>query len=97
MKDINLSWKPEIIALQGDDELDDLFKLDPEFILVKWINYHLAKSGTGKSFESFEEDLSSGEIYAILLNQINSAVIDKSIISKEPKERIKKILHAIEK
>jgi hypothetical protein len=45
-KKVSLKDTPEIMRLaQEGEELSDLLKLSPEVILVRWINYHLAKAG----------------------------------------------------
>jgi len=43
---IDLKNHPDLIVLKKDEEeLEDLFKLNKEELLVRWFNYHLAKAG----------------------------------------------------
>jgi len=45
-KSITLKDCPEIMRLAKDGEtLQDLMKLSPETILIRWVNYHLEKAG----------------------------------------------------
>ena len=44
LSDINLHENPNLAALLQDGEtLEDLMKLSPEQILIRWVNYHLAR------------------------------------------------------
>ncbi len=38
--------------------MDDLMKLSPEEILLRWVNYHLEKSGSNKRIRNFGGDIS---------------------------------------
>lgn len=43
---ITLEHCPGLTTLLGEDEkIDDLMKLSPEAILLRWVNYHLEKAG----------------------------------------------------
>ncbi|XP_065684250.1 fimbrin-like [Hydra vulgaris] len=68
---ISLAQNPNIAALCEDGEtIDDLMKLTTEELLLRWVNYHLAKSGSAKRIKNFSGDIKDSEAYAILLNQI---------------------------
>ena len=44
LSDINLHDNPGLVKLLKDGEtLDDLRKMSPEQILLRWVNYHLDK------------------------------------------------------
>ena len=46
MKSITLSEVPEIYRLLKEgEELSDLQKLKSEDVLIRWMNFHLAKAG----------------------------------------------------
>jgi hypothetical protein len=48
-KKISLKDCPEIMRLAAEGEtLQDLMKLNPEAILIRWINFHLKKEGLEK-------------------------------------------------
>ncbi|GMI19376.1 hypothetical protein TrCOL_g7642 [Triparma columacea] len=68
---ISLKDCPELVLLLEDgEELDDLLKLSPEDILLRWFNYHLKQSGSSRRVTNFGSDLKDSECYSILLNQI---------------------------
>ena len=69
---ITLKECPELVLLLDDsEELDDLLKLSPEEILLRWFNYHLKQSGSDRRVTNFGPDLNDSESYSILLNQIS--------------------------
>ena len=56
---INLANVPGLARLLQDGEtMDDLMKLSPEEILLRWVNYHLEKSGSNKRIKNFGNDIS---------------------------------------
>lgn len=69
---INLEQCPGLINLVGGDieGLDELMKLSPENILLRWVNHHLEKAGVNKRLHNFTKDVSDSEIYTHLLYQI---------------------------
>ncbi|CAE7370498.1 fim1 [Symbiodinium sp. KB8] len=68
---INIKECPELVKLLEDDEtLEDLLALPPEDILLRWINYHMAKQECPRRAKNFTKDLKDGEIYANLLHSI---------------------------
>ncbi|CAB4009606.1 plastin-3-like [Paramuricea clavata] len=68
---INLANVPGLARLlQEGETMDDLMKLSPEEILLRWVNYHLEKSGSNKRIRNFGNDISDSEAYAVLLSQI---------------------------
>jgi len=56
--------------LQGDEKLEELMKLSPEQILLRWINHHLERAGVNKRVNNFTSDIKDSEAYLHLLNQI---------------------------
>ncbi|XP_057297858.1 plastin-3-like isoform X1 [Hydractinia symbiolongicarpus] len=69
---ITLTANPNIAALLEEGEtIEDLMKLTPEELLLRWVNYHLRKSGSMKRINNFSGDIKDSEAYAILLNQIS--------------------------
>ena len=67
---------PEILRLkEGDEEMDDLIKLDAEKLLVRWMNWHLKNDGNSRRIQNLGKDLSDGEVYTIVLNQIDPSCI----------------------
>ncbi|MEE6519860.1 hypothetical protein FKM82_017631, partial [Ascaphus truei] len=55
--DIELSRNEALIALLRDGEsLEDLMRLSPEELLLRWANYHLDKAGCNK-INNFSTDI----------------------------------------
>uniref|UniRef100_A0AAX7VGK9 Calponin-homology (CH) domain-containing protein n=1 Tax=Astatotilapia calliptera TaxID=8154 RepID=A0AAX7VGK9_ASTCA len=78
--DIELSRNEALIALLRDGEsLEDLMKLSPEELLLRWANYHLEEAGCGK-INNFNNDIKKvtfpnclfqdSKAYYNLLNQV---------------------------
>lgn len=68
---IDLVHVPGLFRLLNEDEsIDDLRRLSPEQILLRWVNYHLARAGTQRRLGNFTTDVVDSEIYTYLLNQI---------------------------
>ncbi|XP_030430359.1 plastin-1 [Gopherus evgoodei] len=68
--DIEISRNEALIALLNEgEELEQLLKLSPEELLLRWVNYHLANAGWQK-INNFSEDIKDSRAYYHLLNQI---------------------------
>ncbi|XP_013862210.1 plastin-3 [Austrofundulus limnaeus] len=68
--DIELSRNEALAALLKDGEtLEDLMKLSPEELLLRWANYHLENAGWQK-INNFSSDIKDSRAYFHLLNQI---------------------------
>ncbi|XP_014666358.1 PREDICTED: plastin-1-like [Priapulus caudatus] len=68
---IDLQHCPGLAALVQDGErLEDMMKLSPESILIRWVNYHLERAGVSKRVSNFTSDIMDSEAYIHLLNQI---------------------------
>lgn len=71
LSDINLANHPGLINLLEDGETpEDLKKLSPEQILIRWVNYHLRNAGVDRRIRNFQEDIKDSEAYCYLLEQI---------------------------
>lgn len=71
---ISLDSCPGLATLIRDDErLEDLMKLSPEAILLRWVNHHLERAGIQRRCNNFTSDISDSEIYSYLLKQIAPA------------------------
>ncbi|XP_030595378.1 plastin-3-like isoform X2 [Archocentrus centrarchus] len=67
--DIELSRNEAIAALLEDGEsLEQLMKLSPEELLLRWANFHLKK--VGMSISNFSSDVKDSKAYFHLLEQI---------------------------
>ncbi|CAJ0928576.1 unnamed protein product, partial [Mesorhabditis belari] len=68
---IDLHHVPGLFRLMQEGEtLDDLRKLSPEEILMRWVNYHLDKVCVQRRLTNFTGDIMDSEIYTHLLHQI---------------------------
>lgn len=68
--DIELSRNEALAALLRDGEtLEDLMKLSPEELLLRWANFHLENAGQPK-INNFSTDIKDSKAYFHLLNQI---------------------------
>ncbi|TRY91337.1 hypothetical protein DNTS_030143 [Danionella cerebrum] len=69
--DIELSRNEALAALLKDGEtLEDLMKLSPEELLLRWANFHLENAGW-KKINNFSHDIKDSRAYFHLLNQIS--------------------------
>lgn len=70
---ITLDSCPGLATLLSEGErLEDLMKLSPEAILLRWVNHHLERAGIARRCTNFQSDISDSEVYSYLLNQIAS-------------------------
>lgn len=81
--EINLKKFPQLIRLLNEGEqLNDLLKLSPEELLLRWFNYHLKAAGYDKPITNFTSDIKDSEKYTILLNQLDKEKCDKSALQE---------------
>ncbi|EPY53995.1 fimbrin [Schizosaccharomyces cryophilus OY26] len=68
---IDITLHPELYRLLEEDEtLDQFLRLPPEKILLRWFNFHLNAANWHRRVSNFSKDVSDGENYTILLNQL---------------------------
>lgn len=71
LNSINLRNFPELQhLLEGGESLEDLMKLGPDQLLLRWFNYHLAAAGHNRRVKNFSSDLMDSENYSVLMHQI---------------------------
>ncbi|KAG8787885.1 hypothetical protein FRC15_007394 [Serendipita sp. 397] len=71
LKHVDIKIHPELYRLCEEGEtIDDLLKLTPDQILIRWFNYHLKAAGWHRRVANFSKDVSDGENYTVLLNQL---------------------------
>ena len=72
LANINLKANPNLIRLLREGEtLEELLRLPPEKLLLRWFNYHLEQAGVAKRIANFGADLKDSEMYAHLLSRID--------------------------
>lgn len=57
--------------LEDGEDLNDLMKLTPEEILIRWINYHLRQAGQTRQVKNLGKDLQDSEAMYYVLNQLD--------------------------
>jgi plastin-1 len=68
---IDIKLHPEMYRLLEDGEtMEEFLRLPPDQILLRWFNYHLKAANWHRRVENFTRDVSDGENYTILLNQL---------------------------
>ena len=68
---IDIKLHPELYRLLYEDEtLEQFLRLPPEQILLRWVNYHLKAAKWHRTVSNFSKDVSDGENYTVLLNQL---------------------------
>jgi len=86
MAAINLKNHPYLIRLlEPGESLEDLLKLSPEQILIRWVNYHLKNAGSSRRIANFGGDIKDSEVYTILLNQLAPKQCDKKALEQSDK------------
>ncbi|KAA3681981.1 hypothetical protein P879_03588 [Paragonimus westermani] len=82
---ITLTQHGELICLlQEGESPDDLLRLKPEEVLIRWVNYHMMRAGCGRRMTNYNQDVQDSEIYTYLLDQI--APVEKRGKMKSPAE-----------
>lgn len=71
---VSLKEHPELVVLLNEGEtLAAFLKLPPEQILIRWVNFHLIKSGSDRRISNFTTDIADSVVYSTLLHQLNPA------------------------
>ncbi|XP_046425981.1 plastin-3 isoform X2 [Neodiprion fabricii] len=65
--------------LQDGERIEDLLKLSPEAILLRWVNHHLQNAGIARRCNNFQSDITDSEIYSHLIKQIAPADADVTL------------------
>ncbi|CAL2052575.1 unnamed protein product [Caenorhabditis brenneri] len=98
---INLQYCPGLFRLLRDNEsLEDLHKMSPEEILLRWVNYHLAGSESKRTMKNFTSDVADSEVYTHLLHQIAAVELGVSLEplnTRDVLERAERMLKEAEK
>lgn len=59
-----------VTLLQDGENVEDLLKLTPEQILMRWVNFHMEKAGCDRRVTNFSQDIHDSIVYGHLLPQI---------------------------
>lgn len=58
------------LAEEGES-LEDLMKLPPEHILIRWVNYHLAKNNQSRRIKNLGKDTADSFAMYHVLNRLD--------------------------
>ncbi|KAK6197975.1 calponin homology domain-containing protein [Scheffersomyces amazonensis] len=96
---VDIKLHPELYRLLEDDEtLEQFLRLPPEQILLRWFNYHLKNAGWHRRVANFSKDISDGENYTVLLNQLQPEHCDLSALKiSNLLQRAEKVLEDADK
>lgn len=68
---IDIKLHPELYRLLEEDEtLEQFLRLQPEQILLRWVNFHLSAANWSRRVSNFSSDVKDAENYTVLLAQI---------------------------
>lgn len=71
LSQVDIKLHPELYRLCEEGEtIEDLLRLTPDQILLRWFNYHLKAAGWKRRVNNFSKDVKDGENYTVLLNQL---------------------------
>ncbi|KAI0037208.1 calponin homology domain-containing protein [Vararia minispora EC-137] len=71
LSNVDIKLHPELFRLCEEGEtIEDLLRLTPDQLLLRWFNFHLRMAGWHRRVNNFSKDVSDGENYTVLLNQL---------------------------
>lgn len=89
-KSVSLKECPEIYRLlQEDEELGDLAKLQPDQLLLRWMNYHLKKAES-EPINNLGKDLADGKAVIKVLNQLDKRCTTEALAEEDDVTRCNK-------
>ncbi|KAJ5075757.1 fimbrin-1 [Anaeramoeba ignava] len=87
---LTITKHPEILVLFDENNtgptqklVEEINKIPPENILLKWINYHIHKAGDKRNIQNFSGDLREPSAFAILMNQLSPQLCPLDEFTKE--------------
>ncbi|ODM95696.1 Plastin-3 [Orchesella cincta] len=87
--------------LLADEKIEDLIRLPPEAILLRWVNFHLERAQSTRKCNNFSADISDSEIYTVLLGEIapedSGVCIKEAFYERDPLRRAELMLQEAEK
>ena len=99
LNNVDIKIHPELYRLCEDGEtIDDLLRLTPDQILLRWFNYHLKAAGWHRTVRNFSKDVSDGENYTVLLNQLKPDECSRAPLqTKDLRQRAEEVLKNAER
>ena len=78
--------------LEEDETIEQLLRLPPESILLRWFNYQLQEAGHVRRVANFSSDIQDAENYSVLLHQVKHTVVLIPLLSSQKKKKNLKVL-----
>lgn len=99
LNNVDIKIHPELYRLCEDGEtIEDLLRLTPDQILLRWFNYHLKAAGWHRTVRNFSKDVSDGENYTVLLNQLKPDECSRAPLqTKDLRQRAEQVLKNAER
>ncbi|KLO09421.1 calponin [Schizopora paradoxa] len=94
LANVDIKLHPELFRLCEDGEtIEDLLKLTPDQLLLRWFNYHLKQAGWHRRVNNFSKDVADGENYTVLLNQLKPDECSRAPLqTHDVRERAEQVL-----
>ncbi|KAH9924148.1 fimbrin [Fomitopsis serialis] len=91
---VDIKIHPELYRLCEEGEtIEDLLRLTPDQILLRWFNYHLKAAGWHRRVNNFSRDVSDGENYTVLLNQLKPDECSRAPLqTRDVRQRAEEVL-----
>jgi hypothetical protein len=69
---INIRSVPEMVVLKTENEEESIvYKLKPEEVLIRWLNYHMAADGEKRTVKNIGSDVADGVAYGHVFKHIS--------------------------
>ena len=88
------------ILLDSGEKVEELMKLSPEAILLRWVNHQLERAGVPRRINNLTNDITDSEAYTHLLYQIaplELGVTKEALMESDPLNRAEIMLQQADK
>ena len=88
------------VLLDSGEKVEELMKLSPEAILLRWVNHQLERAGVPRRINNLTNDITDSEAYAHLLYQIaplELGVTKEALMESDPLSRAEIMLQQADK
>eukprot|EP01120_Amphizonella_sp_Union-15-10_P011036 TRINITY_DN4581_c0_g3_i5.p1 TRINITY_DN4581_c0_g3~~TRINITY_DN4581_c0_g3_i5.p1 ORF type:complete len:658 (+),score=189.58 TRINITY_DN4581_c0_g3_i5:44-1975(+) len=87
-----------IVDQRSGEQVDNVKRLPVDQIVLRWVNFQLAKAGLGRKATNISEDFKDSELYIVLFNAIAPSLADKSALKIDDlKKRAEKVVEICKK
>eukprot|EP01022_Parablepharisma_sp_SALTPOND_P008650 TRINITY_DN136567_c0_g1_i1.p1 TRINITY_DN136567_c0_g1~~TRINITY_DN136567_c0_g1_i1.p1 ORF type:complete len:369 (-),score=12.93 TRINITY_DN136567_c0_g1_i1:73-1113(-) len=66
---LNLTPELSVLASKGES-VETIYYLPTDQIIIRWLNYHLQRTGSKRRVTNLSQDLQDGEVYILLFHQL---------------------------